>query len=121
MKAFVFMIWICLWLVFLLMEKNRSNGSVLLNALFEMWSDSIMFDGSGCIDLHLDAGLAGDEILQSLKILIDTTMQELSMVSNVYPKDKLNLILAKANIRLENDYRVDLICDVLEKLRRLVD
>lgn len=80
-----------------------------------------MFDGPGCIDLHLDAGLVKAEILQELKSLIDTTMQDLNMISDIYPKDKLNLILAKAKIRLENDYRIDLICGVLDEFRQLVN
>ncbi|WP_435635990.1 hypothetical protein ACSC9U_14400 [Pseudomonas solani] len=106
---------------FLLMEKGRSTGSALLIGLFDVWSDSIMFDGPGCIDLHLDAGLVKAEVLQELKSLIDTTMQDLNMISDIYPKDKLNLILAKAKIRLENDYRIDLICGVLDEFRRLVN
>ena len=106
---------------FLLMEQGRAAGSAFVDNLFEDWVDSISFDGPGCIDLHLNENLVDAKTVQALRDLITLTMKSLNAESDLYSKEKLNFIFAKAKICLKSDYRVDLIRDALVKLRSLVE
>jgi hypothetical protein len=106
---------------FLLMEQGKTVGSEFVAKLFEDWVDSISFDGPGCINLQLDENLVDAKSVQALRDLINSTMQSLNEESDLYSKEKLNSILAKAKISLESDYRVDLIRGALVELRTLVD
>jgi hypothetical protein len=105
---------------FLLIQQEVKVESESITKLFEEWIDSISFDGPGCIDLHLNDNLGDERTVRLLKELIDATIQSLRKTPGFYPKERLNSIMAKANISIENDYRVDLILNVLVGLRSLV-
>jgi hypothetical protein len=106
---------------FLLMSQKVGSKPEFVDKLFEDWVDSISYDGPGCIDLHLNENLVNTEEIQAVKDLIDATKQSLDKVSNLYPKDELNPILAKAKITLESDYRIDLIKGALSEFKSLID
>lgn len=105
---------------FLIMKQSGSSLSNTLQKLFDDWLESISFDGPGCIDLHLDEHLIESDYIQELVVLLDLAEHELKEHSGYYPKMELTQYLEKAKINLAEDYKTDLIENVLHSFRSFV-
>lgn len=105
---------------FIVMELGKNISSDFLNEAFESWIDSISYDGPGCIDLRLDSFLKSQERVDVAVSLIEGAIRDLDIMSGEYPKDRLNLMLASAKIKLNADYKIEFINQALIELRRVI-
>lgn len=103
-----------------IIEQRGTKRVDLFDRMFEGWIDSFSFDGSGCIDLHLDEHLIDSESKVLLIEKIELVLRNLDEFSESFPKVKLNKLLAKVKINLENNYRIDLITIALEEMKILL-
>ena len=106
---------------FLIMKQSNGSLSDTLQKLFDDWLESISFDGPGCIDLHLDEHLVESDHINELISLINLAESELKEYSVSYPKIELTQYLDKAKINLIEDYKVDLIENVLKGFRSIIE
>lgn len=105
---------------FLIIDQAKAIASTKLQPMFNHWVESISSYGPGCIDLHLDHNLNEPESAEILINLLDLVARDLDSYPDTYPKDKLDGSLRKAKINLENDYKIELIRNVINELRTLI-
>ena len=105
----------------LVINNAVKTNHKILQPMFDEWVDSISNDGPGCIDLKLDDFLVDDESIQKLNQILELVKTELSGFPDNYPRNKLNESLKGYKINLENDYRTELIRDVIKGLKALLD
>lgn len=106
---------------FLIMKQSNGSLSDNLQELFEDWLESISFDGPGCIDLHLEEYLLEPAHVKELIALMNLAERELKEYSSYYPKIELMRFLEKAKINLTEDYKVEIIKNVLKEFRSIVE